>query len=480
MCNTGILVMNVDDLIAGTVAEYEHYNSKKGLPHMVTPNSRSYVMENGDAYVACSDGLIRLNLNNIQSTGVTPILAIPFVEIDTDAKPRRLTNGETITVPASTRRLSIYPYVLSYGLDDPKVTYYLEGFDREPIASSKEDLGQISYTNLRGGTYTFRLKLEGESDQGPSASVTIVKKKAIYEELVFWVVVVLALLLLIAWIVRRLLKHQARALERKAKEEEHRKEEERINRELNMAASIQTGSLPSIFPAFPDRKEFDIYASMTPAKEVGGDFYDFFMVDDNHLGMVIADVSDKGVPAALYMMSAKMTISSHAKMGKSPQEVLEAANAALTANNNDEMFVTVWLGILDLKTGLLTAANAGHEYPILKQPDGTFEVIKDRHGLVLGSMPGIKYKEYDLLLKPGAKLFVYTDGVPEASNEEKEFFGIERTVAALNQEMDATPQKILENVHNAVNTFVADAPQFDDLTMMCLQYCGVQDSQDQQ
>ncbi|MDO4207179.1 MAG: SpoIIE family protein phosphatase [Lachnospiraceae bacterium] len=480
MCNTGILVMNGDDLIAGTVAEYEHYNSKKGLPHMVTPNSRSYVMENGDAYVACSDGLIRLNLNNIQSTGVTPILAIPFVEIDTDAKPRRLTNGETITVPASTRRLSIYPYVLSYGLDDPKVTYYLEGFDREPIASSKEDLGQISYTNLRGGTYTFRLKLEGESDQGPSASVTIVKKRAIYEELVFWVVVVLALLLLIAWIVRRLLKHQARALERKAKEEEHRKEEERINRELNMAASIQTGSLPSIFPAFPDRKEFDIYASMTPAKEVGGDFYDFFMVDDNHLGMVIADVSDKGVPAALYMMSAKMTISSHAKMGKSPQEVLEAANAALTANNNDEMFVTVWLGILDLKTGLLTAANAGHEYPILKQPDGTFEVIKDRHGLVLGSMPGIKYKEYDLLLKPGAKLFVYTDGVPEASNEEKEFFGIERTVAALNQKMDETPQKILENVHNAVNTFVADAPQFDDLTMMCLQYCGVQDSQDQQ
>ena len=132
MCNTGILVMDGDDLIAGTVRDYEHYNSKKGLPHMVTPNSRSYVTENGDAYVACSDGLIRLNLNNIQSSGVTPILAIPFVEVDTDAKPRRLTDGETITVPASTRRLNIYPYVLSYGLDDPKVSYYLEGFDREP------------------------------------------------------------------------------------------------------------------------------------------------------------------------------------------------------------------------------------------------------------------------------------------------------------------------------------------------------------
>ena len=478
MCNTGILVMNGDDLIAGTVTEYEHYNSKKGLPHMVTPNSRSYVMENGDAYVACSDGLVRLNLNHIQSTSVPPIVAIPFVETDADGKLQRLTDGETITVPASTRRLSIYPYVFSYGLDDPKVSYFLEGFDLELITSSKEDLGQVSYTNLKGGTYTFWLKLEGESEDVRSASVTIVKKKAFYEELVFWVAVVLAALLLIAWVVRKLLKHQARSLQRKAQEEQHKKEEERINRELHMAASIQTGALPSIFPAFPDRKEFDIYASMTPAKEVGGDFYDFFMVDDNHLGMVIADVSDKGVPAALYMMSAKMTISSHAKMGKSPQDVLEAANTALTTNNNDEMFVTVWLGILDLKTGMLTAANAGHECPILMQPDGEFEIIKDRHGLILGGMPDIKYKEYDLLLKPGAKLFVYTDGVPEACNAEKEFFGLERTVAALNQDKAETPQKILEGVHNAVNEFVAEAPQFDDLTMMCLQYNGMQDGKD--
>ncbi|MGX8688461.1 MAG: SpoIIE family protein phosphatase, partial [bacterium] len=321
MCNTGILVMNGDDLIAGTVEEYEHFNSKKGLPHMVTPNSRSCVMENGDAYVACSDGLIRLNLLNIQSTGVSPILAIPFVETDADEKPRRLIEGETITVPASTRRLNIYPYVLSYGLDDPRVSYYLEGFDREPIKSTREDLGQVSYTNLHGGTYTFHLVLEDGTENPRSASVTIVKLKAFYEQPVFWLAVASAMLLLIVWIVRQMLRHQARTLENKAKEEERKKEEERIGRELNMAASIQAGALPSIFPAFPDRKEFDIYASMTPAKEVGGDFYDFFMVDDNHLGMVIADVSDKGVPAALYMMSAKMTISSHAKMGKSPKDV---------------------------------------------------------------------------------------------------------------------------------------------------------------
>ena len=476
MCNTGILVMNGDDLIKGTVTEYEHYNSKKGLPHMVTPNSRSCVMENGDAYVACSDGLVRMNLINIQSTGVTPILAIPFVETDTDEKPRRLTEGETITVPASTRRLNIYPFVLSYGLDDPRVSYYLEGFDREPIISSREDLSQVSYTNLKGGTYTFHLDLEDESGEARRASVTIVKMKAFYEQPVFWIAVVSAMLLLIAWIVRQMLRQQARTLEHKAREEERRKEEERISRELNMAASIQAGALPSIFPAFPDRKEFDIYASMTPAKEVGGDFYDFFMVDDNHLGMVIADVSDKGVPAALYMMSAKMTISSHAKMGKSPKDVLEAANAALTASNNEEMFVTVWLGILDLKTGLLTAANAGHECPVLRQPDGSFEVIKDPHGFVLGGMPGTRYKEYELLLKPGAKLFVHTDGVPEACNEHKEFFGLERTVAALNHDRNEAPQRILENVHDAVDRFVAGAPRFDDLTMMCLQYNGIQDS----
>ncbi|MBQ1483332.1 MAG: SpoIIE family protein phosphatase [Erysipelotrichaceae bacterium] len=476
MCNTGILLMDGDDLLAGTVEEYEHYNSKKGLPHMVTPNSRSCVMENGDAYVACSDGLVRMNLINIQSSGVTPILAIPFVETDTDEKPQRVTDGQTITVPASTRRLSIYPYVLSYGLNDPKVSYYLEGFDRDPMISSKEDLGQVSYTNLRGGTYVFHLDLLDGSEGERSVSVTIVKQKAFYEKPAFWAAMAVAALALIIWIVNQLLRRQAEALKRKAAEAERQKEEERIGRELNMAASIQAGALPRIFPAFPDRKEFDIFASMTPAKEVGGDFYDFFMVDDNHLGMVIADVSDKGVPAALYMMSAKMIISSYAKMGKSPKDVLEAANNDLTADYGEEMFVTVWLGILDLRTGLLTAANAGHEYPILRRPDGEFEIVKDQHGLVLGGMPGVRYKEYELQLSPGAKLFVYTDGVPEACNEAKDFFGLERTVSTLNQVVTETPQRILETVKDAVYQFVAGAPRFDDLTMMCLQYNGISDS----
>ena len=287
----------------------------------------------------------------------------------------------------------------------------------------------------------------------------------LYEQPLFWILLIIGIILLTAYIIIWYFRGKVRKLEKK-------KEEERIAEELNMATSIQAGALPSIFPAFPDRKEFDIYASMTPAKEVGGDFYDFFMVDDNHLGMVIADVSDKGIPAALFMMSSKMIISSHAKMGKFPSEVLEAANNGLTANNMEDMFVTVWLGILDLEKGVLTAANAGHEYPIFMQAGSSFEIVKDKHGFVLGTMPDMFYMEYELRLKPGAKLFVYTDGVPEASNAEKEFYGLERTVETLNKYKDCSSKEILEHMKESVSEFVGDAPQFDDLTMMCLHYIG--------
>ena len=474
LCNTGIFVMDGEALASGSDVEYEHYNSKNGLPHMATPNSRSYVSPDGDAFLSCSDGVTLLNINEDHSVDVTPRLSVAFIDLDVDQMPTRLTDGQTVTVSAITRRISIHPYVLYYGLGDPRVSYYLEGFDDAPMKSTKMDLGVVSYTNLPGGTYTFHLDLDEEGLDAPEATVTIIKKKAVYELPLFWVAVLLAVFLLIVWIVRRMLRRQADALERKAMEEARQKEEERINRELNMAASIQTGALPSIFPAFPDRKEFDIFASMTPAKEVGGDFYDFFMVDDSHLGLVIADVSDKGVPAALFMMSAKMIIGSYARMGKSPKDALEAANIALTANNKAKMFVTVWLGILDLRCGRLVAANAGHEFPIVKQPDGRFQIIQDRHGLVLGGMPRMKYREYEISLEPGAKLFVYTDGVPEASNAEKEFFGLDRTVAALNEVMEGTPEQILTHVHGVVNAFVADAPQFDDLTMLCLHYKGPQ------
>ena len=249
-------------------------------------------------------------------------------------------------------------------------------------------------------------------------------------------------------------------------------EKQRIGTELALATRIQADMLPNIFPAFPERSDFSIFASMTPAKEVGGDFYDFFFVDHDRLAMVIADVSGKGIPAAMFMMMAKSMIQTQAASGRTPGEVLENVNRLICENNREDMFVTVWFAVLDLKTGLLTAANAGHEYPVLKQPDGNFELFKDKHGLAIGAMNGMKYKEYQIQMNPGAKLFVYTDGVAEATDAQKELFGMSRTVDALNQAADKSPEEILQAVNSAVERFVGDAEQFDDLTMMCLEFRG--------
>ncbi len=249
-------------------------------------------------------------------------------------------------------------------------------------------------------------------------------------------------------------------------------EKQRINTELSVASRIQADMLPNIFPPFPDRKEFDVFASMIPAKEVGGDFYDFFFVDHNHLAMVIADVSGKGIPAAMFMVMAKGIIETQCMSTNSPARVLENVNKMICAKNREKLFVTVWLGILDTRSGELIAANAGHEYPILKNPDSDFEVIKDKHGLVLGGFTRIKYTDYTLQMQPGSKLFVYTDGVAEATDAQERMFGLDRTVAALNKAKDESLQTILETVDSDVSKFVGDAEQFDDLTMMCIEYKG--------
>ncbi len=243
--------------------------------------------------------------------------------------------------------------------------------------------------------------------------------------------------------------------------------------ELTMAREIQEGMLPSIFPPFPERKEFELYASMDPAKEVGGDFYDFFMIDDDHLGIVIADVSGKGVPAALYMMISKTIVQNNATLGISPAEVLRRANESLCAQNKMEMFVTTWIGILELSTGKMICANAGHEYPAICH-DGKFELFKDKHGLVLGGMEGVKYKDYEITLDKGDKIFVYTDGVPEATNAENDLFGTDRMIDALNNKAETHPEEVLRNVRDSVDRFVGLAEQFDDLTMLCLEYRGVE------
>ena len=249
------------------------------------------------------------------------------------------------------------------------------------------------------------------------------------------------------------------------------KEKERVNTELNMANQIQSSMLPHIFPAFPNRHELDIYATMDPAREVGGDFYDFFLVDENHLALVIAYVSGKGVPGALFMMVSKAILKNTAMMGKSPGEILTVTNEMICSNNKMQMFVTVWLGILEISTGKIVAANAGHEYPALSQ-GGAFALLKDKHNFIIGGMDGVRYKEYEIQMKPGDRLFLYTDGVPEATDTENRMFGTDRMLDALNAEPDVSPKRILENVRGSVDAFVKDSEQFDDLTMMCIEYNG--------
>ena len=256
-------------------------------------------------------------------------------------------------------------------------------------------------------------------------------------------------------------------------------EKERINTELDLAAKIQINSLPDIFPPFPDRKEFDIYASMTPARKVGGDFYDFFLIDDDHLALLIADVAGKGIPASLLMMTSRIIINNTATPDKIPAKILQEANDTICQNNKEDMFVTVWLGILELSTGTLVTANAGHEYPAICRKDGCFELQKTKHGMPLGSFKGLKYKDNEIKLEPGSKIFVYTDGIPEAEDENHNMFGTDRMLESLNQNLHCSAEKTIKNMQQAVNSFVKDAEQFDDMTMVCLDYKGTVTGQEQ-
>ena len=249
-------------------------------------------------------------------------------------------------------------------------------------------------------------------------------------------------------------------------------ERERVGAELNVARQIQADMLPSVFPAFPDRREFDIYATMMPAKEVGGDFYDFFFVDETHLAMVIADVSGKGVPAALFMVIAKTLIKNRTLAGGTPAQILADVNNQLCEGNVSQLFVTVWLGILDLTTGKGVAANAGHEHPALRRAGGAFELVEYRHSPALATMEGLRFREHDFELCPGDTLFVYTDGVPEATDATPELFGNERMLRSLNVAKDRPLGELLHAVRADIDAFIGDAPQFDDITMLAMTYYG--------
>ena len=244
--------------------------------------------------------------------------------------------------------------------------------------------------------------------------------------------------------------------------------EQKMKEELKLAAAIQDSALPKNF--ILPTKNIEIYALMTPAKQVGGDFYDFFYIGTDQLCLVIADVSGKGVPASLFMMRAKTAIKNYARSGSTPAEILERVNNTLCEGNDAEMFVTVWIGILDLKTGQMQCANAGHEYPVLMRANGDYELVKDKHGLVLAAMENIRLREYSMDMEPGDRLFVYTDGVPEAINVKEDAYGTDRLVDKLNRIKNAPQEQVLEDVLQDIRNFAGEAEQFDDITMLGLTY----------
>ena len=251
----------------------------------------------------------------------------------------------------------------------------------------------------------------------------------------------------------------------------------RIDAELAFAKAIQHSALPSVFPPYPNRNEFDIYAAMYTAKEVGGDFYDFYFVDEDNLALLIADVSGKGIPAAMFMMQSKTILKSLAESGMSVEQVFTQANEKLCEGNDANMFVTAWMGILNVRTGLVSFANAGHNPPLVKHADGTFDYLKSRPGFVLAGMEGVRYRKNELLLSPGDAIYLYTDGVTEATDINNQLYGEKRLAAVLEKNKTQNTQIICDAVKKDVDIFVGEAPQFDDITMLALKFNGSEASE---
>ena len=242
----------------------------------------------------------------------------------------------------------------------------------------------------------------------------------------------------------------------------------RFDKDLEIAKTIQHSALPSVFPPYPNRKDFSIFASMDAAKEVGGDFYDFYLLDETHLAFVVADVSGKGIPGAMFMMTSKTLIKSHTESGLAVNDVFTEVNTQLCENNEAGMFVTAWMGILDLETGLIRYANAGHNPPVVRHKDGSYEYLKGRANFVLAGMEGVRYREQQLQLQQGDEIYLYTDGVTEAHNIDKQLFGEERLLVSLNGTNGMTVDEICKKVKADVDAFQGEAEQFDDITMLCV------------
>ena len=467
LSSNGIYVVPTEKLLANEEIEPVHYSMDNGLPCITTANSYSYLDGNGDLYIAGNSGVAKVNVETPLENVFDLRVSVPFV----DADGERLypdANGD-FHLSSDVHKLTVYSYIFNFSLTNPTVMYRLDGFDSEDTSVLRSDLGPVDYTNLPGGTYRFVIKLkDSQGHTGKRVSVTIIKEKALYEETWFYVLIAAVSAALLAALISLYIRRKTDKLEQKHREDVRK---ERLNTELKTAGQIQESILPHVFPPFPKRKEFDIYASMTPAREVGGDFYDFFLIDHDHLGLVMADVSGKGIPASLFMMTSRAILQSTAMLGRSAAEILTRTNEALCSNNQVDMFVTIWVGILEVSTGKITAANAGHEYPAIMK-NGVFKLLKDKHGFVVGGMKQSKYTEYEIQLEPGDKLFLYTDGVPEATDAQDNMFGTDRMLETLNKHADASPKQILEEVRSSVDRFVKDAEQFDDLTMLCLEYRG--------
>ena len=465
----GVYILPAEDLLANAEEMKPlRFNVHNGLPCTVTANSYSELTEEGDLYLSGNTGVAMINIEDVDDSLRDLKVAVPYIY--RDGEVMYPDEDGNYTVSSRTRRLTICGYVFNYSLSDPQVSYWLEGFDTQPVTVSRSELSPVEYMNLSGGTYRFVMEVKDTLGRVMNTvSFQINKEKAYYEQTWFYLLCGALLIGFLTLCTRMYLRRKMTEMEKRHQEE---KEKERISAELNTAKQIQASTLPNVFPPFPDCHEFNIYASMNTAKEVGGDFYDFFLIDEDHLCVVMADVSGKGVPAALFMMKSKAVIQSIAIPGRSSSDILTKANEAICANNNMEMFVTVWLGILEISTGKIVCANAGHEYPAIYRNGAGFVLFRDKHGFVLGGMEGVRYREYGLKLEKGDKLFLYTDGVPEANDSSKNQFGTDRMMEALNTKPDGSPEEILAQVHAAVDSFVQKAEQFDDLTMLCLEYLG--------
>ena len=250
-------------------------------------------------------------------------------------------------------------------------------------------------------------------------------------------------------------------------------ERSRLKAELDVANVIQRSLLPPITDTYPGRPEIGLAASMDPAKEVGGDFYDVFFVDSDRLAFVVADVSGKGIPAALFMATSKTTIQNCVRDFPTLSEAVKTANESLTRNNTADMFVTAWIGVLDLPTGTLNYVCAGHNPPVLIS-GGKPEYVRHRSGFVLAGMEGVNYREQTLALQKGDCLFLYTDGVTEAENSVHALFGEEKLLAGLEGTADKSPDEIISDIKKAIDAHVNGFDQFDDITMLCIRYRGIE------